>query len=188
MSQASVQDLVQQTESQVFERKRSLGLRREGLETLCGMINAEVAHGSVVFGIGPDGQIVGVEPGDIDKAQLSLSQVIGNKFDPPIQCTMRVLEIQEKRVLILAARRNRDVPYHEFDGRAFIREGTATRQLTLNEKQSLQRWRNRDLHTGPWRCDNCGSWVGMLSSIVVTDQGVRKSYACNCGGEFWPAA
>lgn len=188
MNQDSTRELIQQTESQVFERKRSLGLRREALESLCGMINADVAEGTVAFGIEPDGGIVGVEPGDLDKAQRSLSQTITSKFDPPIQFTIRVLEIRGKRVVVLMAQRNRDVPYHEYDGRAYIREGTVTRQLTLTEKQSLQRRRNRDLHTGLWQCNRCGSWVGILVSVVMTGQGVRKSYACHCGGEYWPAA
>lgn len=182
------QDLVRQPESQVFERKRSLGLQREGLESLCGMVNAEGGQGSVAFGIAPDGQLVGVEPGDLDKAQRSLLQTIGSKFEPPLQCTVQVLELEGKRLVVVAAGRNRGVAYHEFDGRAFIREGTVTRQLSLAEKQSLQRRRNRDLHTGPWKCDRCGSWVGMLASILVTDGGACKSYACSCGGEYWPAA
>jgi predicted HTH transcriptional regulator len=188
MNQESIEALIRHVESQVFERKRSLGLKREGLESLCGMINADDAEGTVAFGIGPDGQIVGVEPGDLDKAQRSLSQTIAKKFDPAIRFTIRVLELEGKRVVVLMAQRNRDVPYHEYDGRAFIREGTVTRQLTLSEKQSFQRQRNRDLHTGPWRCNRCGSWVDMLGGVTITDQGVRKSYACNCGGEYWPAA
>lgn len=135
----------------------------------------------------PDGQIAGVEPGDLDKAKRSLAQSIGNKFQPAIQYTFDVLEVSGKRVVVVSATRNRDVAYHEFDGRAYIREGTSTRQLTLAEKQSLQSQRDRRQHNGPWKCDLCGSWVGMLSSIVISDRGAHKSYACSCGGEYWPA-
>ena len=181
------QNILQQPESQIFERKRSLGHHDDGLKSLCGMINAESAEGSVAFGIGPDGEIVGIEPGDLDSAQRSLSQRIINGFDPPIQHTIHVLEQQEKRVLIVKAQRNRNVPYHEFNGRASIREGTITRYLTLNEKQSLQRQRDRDLHTGPWKCNRCGTYMSGLNSIMVSSQGVHKSYACSCGGEYWPA-
>jgi predicted HTH transcriptional regulator len=141
------------------------------------MVNADAAQGTVVFGIAPDGESVGVEPGDLDKAQRSLSQTISSKFEPRLQCTIHDAQLEGQRFVIVRSTRNRDIPYHEFDGRAFIREGTVTRQLSLPEKQSLQRSRNRNLHPGPWKCDRCGSWVGMLMSIVVTDQGVRKSYA-----------
>jgi predicted component of type VI protein secretion system len=174
-------------ESQQYEWKKSLSLQREGMQSLCGMINADCARGVVAFGVGPDGEIVGVEPGNLDRAQLSLSQLINNKFEPSIQCDIRVHDEAGKKIVVVSAERNRNVPYHEFDGRAYIREGTATRQLSLSEKQNFQRKRNRDLHPGPWKCDRCGSWVGMLISMVVTDRGVCKSYSCGCGGEYWPA-
>ena len=177
-----------QAESQVWERKRSLALQTEGLESLCGMMNADVAHGGVVFGVDPNGVPVGVEPGNLDRAQQSMAQTIHAKFDPPIQCSMQIVDVGGKNFLTVEARRNRDVPYHEFDGRAWIREGTVTRQLSAAEKKSLQRMRDRDLHNGPWRCDRCGSMVGMLMSVEFGPSGARKTYGCSCGGEYWPAA
>jgi hypothetical protein len=151
------------------------------------MVNAEPAHGAVGFGIAPDGLFVGVEPGDLDRAQQSLLQTVRAKFDPPLQCSVRVVEETGKRIVVVEARRNRDVPYHEFDGRAWIREGTTTRQLVVGEKRSLQRMRDRDLHNGPWRCDHCGTIVGMLVSMEFGERGARKTYGCDCGGEYWPA-
>jgi predicted HTH transcriptional regulator len=180
--------MIRQNESQEWERKRSLAERRKGLEALCGMVNAETAHGAVGFGIGPDGSLVGVEPGDLDRAQQSMLQTVRDKFDPPLHCSVLVVEDSARCFVVVEARRNRDVPYHEFDGRAWIREGTTTRQLTASEKRSLQRMRNRDLHNGPWRCDRCGSIVGMLVSMEFGENGARKTYDCQCGGEFWPAA
>jgi predicted HTH transcriptional regulator len=184
----SFDDIVLMPESQCCEWKRSLSLQPEGLESLCAMINANPAKGSVIFGKSPDGQIVGVEPGNLDRAQQSISQTTRLKFEPSVQCTYDVFESDGVSVLVISATRNRAVPYHEFDGRAFIREGTVTRQLNFAEKQAVQRQRNRDLHTGPWLCDKCGSFIGMLSQLVITDQGAKKTYSCQCGGEFWPAA
>jgi len=188
MSKEQIKALIGHEESQVLERKQSLNLQREALESLCGMLNADTAEGTVVFGVSCDGRLVGVEPGDLDRAQRSLAQAIGNKFDPPVQTEMRVEELEGKRLVVLSAHRRCSVAYHEYDGRAFIREGTATRQLSLAEKQALQRTRNRDAHPGPWKCDRCGSWVGMLVSVVFTEKGPQKSYSCMCGGEYWPAA
>jgi len=174
------------TESQVLEWKSSLAERKRGLQSLCGMLNAEPGHGTVEFGIGPHGEVLGVEAADLDKTQRSLAQEIGQSFQPRVQLTISAEERAGKRVIVVEGRRNRDVPYHEYDGRAWVREGTVTRQLSLAEKQSLQRQRNRDLHSGPWKCDRCGSWVGVLSSVTVTPQGPIKSYDCDCGGEYWP--
>ena len=181
-------DTVRQDESQVFERKKSLALQREGIESLCGMVNSEAASGVVAFGVAPDGQVVGVEPGNLDKAQRSLAQTISAKFDPPIQVTIDVVDCDGIAVIVISAHRHRGVPYHEFDGRAFIREGITTRQLSLREKQALEWQRNRDSHNGPWRCERCGSFAGMLSQLVVGPNGITKSYKCDCGGEYWPAA
>jgi predicted HTH transcriptional regulator len=106
------------SESQVLEWKSSLAERRAGLESLCGMINAEPACGRIEFGIGPQGQVKGIEPGDLDKTQRSLAQEIGLSFQPNIQVTIRVEQREGRLILVVEGRRNRDVPYHEYDGRA----------------------------------------------------------------------
>jgi predicted HTH transcriptional regulator len=117
---------------------------------LCGMLNSDSAQGTIALGIVPDGEVVGVDPGNLDKAQRSLLQFIQDNCEPPIQCTMEVCKDGEKRILTVSAERNRSVPYHEFRGRAFIPEGTTTRQLSISKKQSFERQRNRDLHRPLW--------------------------------------
>jgi predicted HTH transcriptional regulator len=174
-------------ESQTFERKASLSLRKEALQALCGMVNGEPAVGEVLFGVSPTGQLRGVEPGDLDKAQRSLAQAIRNGFDPPLMFETSVISHGSKRFLLLSARRSGETPLHEYDGRAYIREGTSTRKLNLKQRKALDSRRNRDAHSGPWRCDKCRSMAGMLVSFEVTDDGIRKTYDCGCGGEYWPA-
>lgn len=174
-------------ESQELEFKKSLAETDEGLRALCGMLNTEEGKGTVVFGIAPDGQLVGVEPGNLDKAQQTLASRIKSKFDPAIVADIKVQTSKAKNVVKVSASRSKGVPYHEYDGRAFIREGTTTRQLGLSEKQGMQKHRDRDHHNGPWKCNKCGAFVGSLMQMVVTDHGVHKTYTCNCGGEFWPA-
>ena len=179
-------ELLREGEGQSLEFKKSLSLRREGLEALCAMLNADVARGIVLFGVEPDGSVCGVEPGNSDKAQRSLSQAIGSGFEPPLIAEIWIDMFQEKPVLVLAAQRDPAVPYHEYDGRAWIRQGSQKRQLSLSEKDQLRRKRDRAFHPGPWKCDRCGSIAGTLSCITVTDQGVQKTYDCHCGGQFWP--
>jgi predicted HTH transcriptional regulator len=180
-------DIIAKGESQTVEFKTSLSEQKEGLQALCGMLNSEPGQGIVIFGVAPDGSSSGVEPGNLDKAQRSLSQHIEQKFDPPIIPTIEVIPVEGKKVLVLRATRARTVPYHEYDGRAYIRTGSGTRVLSLDEKNALRKRRDRDSHNGPWKCDRCGSWTGMLSSVEVTANGPRKTYGCSCGGEFWPA-
>jgi predicted HTH transcriptional regulator len=179
-------DLLANGESQITEFKKSLSLRREALEALCAMVNAENARGTVVFGVEPNGTICGIESGYLDAAQRSLSQAIRGGFDPPLRAEIWVEELEGKQLLLLSAERPRSVPYHEYEGRAWIRQGSEKRQLTLSEKNQLQRTRDRAFHPGPWKCDRCGTWVGQLISVTVGKDGMKKNYDCSCGGQFWP--
>lgn len=174
-------------EGQTTEFKKSLNLRREAMEALCSMVNADTAHGTVIFGVEPDGIVCGVEPGNLDKAQLSLSQSIKSNFDPPLKAEISVAELEGKRLLVITAQRPISIPYHEYEGRAWIRQGSGKRLLTLTEKDHLRRTRDRAFHPGPWKCDRCGSWIGQLSIVTLTAEGPKKTYNCHCGGQFWPS-
>lgn len=175
-------------EGQTTEFKKSLSLRREAMEALCAMVNAESAQGLVIFGVEPNGTVCGVEPGNLDTAQRSLSQTVGANFDPPLHTEMWVEELEGKRLLLVGAQRHKSVPYHEYDGRAWIRQGSEKRPLTLSEKDHLRRNRDRAFHPGPWKCDRCGALVGgQLNSVTLTSEGMKKDYDCDCGGEFWPS-
>jgi ATP-dependent DNA helicase RecG len=184
ISQEEVEKLV---ESQTVELKKSLSELKEGCETLCGMINSDITKGKVIFGVSPDGKPCGIDPGNLDSAQRTIAQHIKQKFDPPIICIIEVLEFEDMHLLQVKANRMSGIAYHEYGGRAYIREGTTTRQLSHQEKQHLLKKRDRDHHNGPWKCDRCGSFVGMLVSVELTEQGMKKNYKCHCGGEYWPA-
>jgi len=179
--------LIATGESQTIEFKKSLSEQKEGLQALCGMLNSDAGQGIVLFGVAPDGSSCGVEPGNLDKAQRSLSQHIGQKFDPPITPVIEVITVKNVSIIAIRASRARAVIHHEYDGRAYIRIGTETRVLSVAEKDIIRKCRDRDSHNGPWKCDRCGSWAGMLASVEFTANGPRKTYRCSCGGEFWPA-
>ena len=188
MEYLDLEDLIKRGESQTLELKRSLSLQDKGLEALCAMMNSDLATGIVIFGVEPNKSICGVEVGNLDTAQRSLSQTIKGKFDPSLVALLEIKEINGKTLLIISAKRDKSVPYYEYDGRAWIREGSTNRLLSLSEKQALTRQRNRDTHSGPWKCDKCGAWVGVLCSVELTDKGMKKTYKHSCGGEFWPAS
>ena len=180
-------NLISSGEGQTTEFKKSLGLEREAMEALCSMVNADVAQGFVIFGIDPDGNVCGVEPGDLDNAQLSLSQSIKSSFDPPLQTEISVEVLDGKQLILITAQRAKNIPFHEFDGRVWIRHGSENRMLTLDEKNDLRRIRDRDLHDGPFICTRCGNYARQLDSVPVPDGGMKKIYDCGCGGKFWPS-
>ncbi len=182
----SLEELVRRGESQTLEFKKSLSLQREGLEALCAMVNSDLAKGTVVFGIEPNGTVCGIEQGNFDKAQRSLSQTLRSKFEPQLTAQISIEELSDKTVLVISAERHRSIPYHEYDGRAWVRQGSENLKLRLDEKKLLARKRDRDSHRGPWQCDRCGAMVLELTSVEITDGRMRRTYKCECGGEFWP--
>jgi len=188
MEHSSLEEIIMKGEGQTVEFKKSLSLQNKGGESLCAMINSDLARGTVVFGIKPVGTICGIEPGDLDTAQRSLSQTIRGKFEPQPIVNIETKQLDDKIVLVISAERDRSVPYHEYGGRAWIREGSTNRLLSISERDILVGKRNRDRHLGPWRCDKCGSWVGVLYSFELSNEGMKKTYKCECGGEFWPAS
>jgi hypothetical protein len=92
-------------ELQRVEWKKTLAETREAFESLCGMLNAETAEGIVVFGIAPDGSVCGIEPGNLDKAQRSLAQRAGEKFEPKLQLIIEVEKRSEGNLIVLRAQR-----------------------------------------------------------------------------------
>jgi predicted HTH transcriptional regulator len=176
-------------ETQLVECKKGLAESRRGCGSLCAMLNADTAKGLVMFGVDPNGTIVGLEPGDLDKAQRSLAQHLRDSLDPPIPVNVEVLECDHKFVLLLSAERPPTVPLVEYDGRALIREGSTTRRLSLGERGGIERRRARSTHPGPWTCDRCGRLAGIHPpTLIANDKGEPVlSYACSCGGEWWPA-
>lgn len=174
-------------ETQGVERKKSLSEKREGCESLNAMVNADSAAGVVLFGVAPDGVVTGIEPGDHDKAQRSLAQHIQTMFSPSISIEINALDCEGKCILAVRGERDRRVPLCEYDGRAFIREGSTNRQLTLPQKLAIIRRRDREQHPGPWKCDKCGSLVGQSQAMVYDGTSLRRTYECDCGGEYWPA-
>jgi len=184
----TVQQLRELGEAQTLEFKRSLHLQKEAFADLCGMVNANSAHGTVVFGLDRNGQVYGLGDTNLDSAQQNLALHAKQKLDPSLPIEIEPALCDGMSVLLLTATRSRAVPFHEYDGRAYLRVGSSTRQLTVGEKQQFSVSRNRDLHNGPWLCDRCGAFAGTVAFVeIAADGSRRKAYRHKCGGEWWPA-
>jgi predicted HTH transcriptional regulator len=175
-------------EGQTIECKSTLNNRDDGLKSLNAMMNADPAYGRVVFGLRPDGTVCGLE-GDPDSMQRGVAERVRLKFNPVPHTPIEVVTHDRRMLLTVVGERPRSVVLYEYDGRAFIREGSSNRMLTHEERMALNTRRNRDSHNGPWRCDRCGTLVMHgIPSPVISNLGVSKTYAhVQCGGEFWPA-
>ncbi|MBM4439540.1 MAG: hypothetical protein FJ027_03900 [Candidatus Rokubacteria bacterium] len=57
----------------------------------------------VIFGVAPDGTVVGVEPGNLDSVQLKLTQHANQKIGPRLVCDIEALECDGKVLVSIAA-------------------------------------------------------------------------------------
>jgi hypothetical protein len=183
MSTAKVRQL---GEGQTIEFKASLHkrARQEAMEGLCGMVNTDAAHGSVIFGVSDDGAIRGIE-GNLDSNQRTLNQHIRDSFHPEIIPSIEIIECDNKTLLRVEAKRVSGVSLHAYDGRVWIKEGSEKRYLNHEEQIHFRRKRDRDSHTGRWKCSGCGT---VTDSFNSTDQFGNRNYDCmRCfAGEFQP--
>jgi ATP-dependent DNA helicase RecG len=136
-------DLIRRGEGQTVEFKRSLGQRGRALEALCGMLNANGGEAILLFGVEPDGDVLGIDAGNLDSAQRSLSRSIQNNIEPALHPELQVAELDGKKILALHATRPHDVPLYECKGRAYIRVGAETLRMSLSEREALTRRRGR---------------------------------------------
>jgi len=129
---AAIRRLVASGESETLEFKRSTGELREAAQALCGFLNHQ--GGMVVFGVAPNGRMVGQEVSD---ATLRDVMAAVRDIDPAPQVEVRRLDLGSGRALIaLRADAGRAAPY-TYDGRPFIRAGNTTRRMRREEYERL---------------------------------------------------
>lgn len=148
MTLEDLQRLVAGGESEILELKRSTGQLSRSGKTLCGFLNGR--GGILLFGIGPEGHIVGqlVADGTLRDIAALLSQF---EPQPPIAICRIPLPDSNLEVLALEAETRADLVPFTFEGRAYQRIGTTTssmprhryEELLLNRTHSRSRWENQ---------------------------------------------
>lgn len=133
----NVESILKLGETQSVEFKKSMSQMKDGCKSLCAMLNTAEGSGMVIFGISPDNKVAGLNDDNLDSAQKSLAQHIQDKFDPSVLVSIKVSKYKEKNILILSAERPKKTRYYEYDGRAFIKEGSTKRTLKIQEKEML---------------------------------------------------
>lgn len=146
---AHLQDLhklVCKGEGPTLEFKRSTGELKEGMQTLCALLNG--SGGTVLFGVWPDGAIRGQEVSD--KTLREIAQA-NDRFEPPAHVSIHRGKIQaDREVLALAVEGGLDVRPFTYEGRAYERVGSTTRRMPqgkyermlLERGHAKRRWEN----------------------------------------------
>ena len=129
MTLADLMMLAQGGESELLEFKRSTGERREGTHTLCAMLNH--LGGRVIFGVAPDGKILGQQVSD--HTVEALAQEIG-RIEPPVFPTIDRLPLSQSglQALVVSVNAGPARPY-AYKGQAYRRVGNTTVALSREE-------------------------------------------------------
>lgn len=133
-------------ESETLEFKRSTGERRAAAQTLCGMLNHR--GGRVLFGVEPDGRIVGQMVSDhtVEEVAQELREI-----EPPVFPTIDRVDSAEGRQVLVVTVGAGSAPPYSYRGQAFRRVGNTSQTLTREEYNRVllerlhgeQRWENQ---------------------------------------------
>lgn len=160
-----------ESETQEFKTRTSSGCRREAAETLCGMLNHR--GGRVMFGVAPDGDVVGQEVSDrtIERLAGDLADI-----DPPPSPEIERIPVDDGKEAVVVTVSSSHRRPHTYKGVAYKREGTTTRRLSRDESNQMlfeayhgtQRWENEVAHG--WSIEDL-DWSEISRTV---DEAVRR--------------
>lgn len=145
MTMGEIEALAAAGESETLEFKRSTGQRGEGTRGLCAMVNH--LGGRLLFGIEPDGRVVGQQVSD--RTIEDVSQEI-REIDPPVFPSVERIPIGNGlEVLAVTIGSGPNKPY-TYKGRAYRRVGNTSIEMSRDEYNRVlfermhgeRRWEN----------------------------------------------
>lgn len=119
-------------ETETVEFKKSTGELREGIVSICSMLNKN-GYGTLYFGVKDNGDIVGQQIGD--RTLREVSQGIANYLKPQIIPTI-TLELMDERNVIRVYAAGNNIPYSAY-GKYFMRSADEDRELSPEQLKSL---------------------------------------------------
>ncbi|MXY21895.1 MAG: AAA family ATPase [Dehalococcoidia bacterium] len=133
-------------ESEMLEFKETTGTRREAGKTVCAFLNQ--GGGRVLFGVTPDGAVVGQQASERTIEELSAEL---RRIDPPVFPTVERVPVDGVReVIVVSTSQGASRPY-SYRGSAYRRVGNTTVAMSADEynrmlferMHSQQRWENQ---------------------------------------------
>lgn len=146
MTPGELATIVAGGESEAVEYKATTGTRREAAATLCAMLNGRGGH--VLFGVTPDGDIVGQQVGARTIEEL-VSELC--RIEPPVSPEIeRVRVAGDREAIIVHTPPGPAAPYR-YRGVAYRRVGSTTQTMPAEEHNRIlverlhheQRWENQ---------------------------------------------
>src|SRR3712207_4569844 len=124
MNLAALTDIVAGGESEHVEFKRTTGELKEGMQTVCAMLNGSLP-GWVLFGVGNEGQISGqeVSPRTLEDVANQLRRI-----EPPAFPDIETVALGDgKQVIVLGVPGGTGL--FTYDGRPYHRVGSTTSRM-----------------------------------------------------------
>ena len=146
MNIEKIASLAASSESETLEFKETTGTRREATMTVCAFLNQR--GGQVLFGVTPDGVVVGQQVSErtIEEVSAELQRI-----DPPAFPTVERIPVDDGReVIVVSVSQGASRPY-TYRGAAYRRVGNTTLTMTgdgynrmlFERMHSEQRWENQ---------------------------------------------
>jgi ATP-dependent DNA helicase RecG len=145
MTLAELEALICTGESEQLEFKRSTSQLRSGCDTLCAFLNGR--GGTVLFGVGDSGRIVGQHCSDASRRELAEAL---RRIEPSAQATIDEVPLPgdgDKRVIAVRVPPGQGMRPFFHDGRAFERIASSTGRMPqpvlegqLERSHPIQRW------------------------------------------------
>jgi len=127
-----IKELVDKGESQDLEFKKSLRLKEELGETVSAFSNSN--DGVVLVGVSDGGEPIGVDIGGNTLEELA--NHIKRNTDPQIYPTVKILEVGEKKVVMIEVRESQEKPVF-FRNHAYKRVGKTNHRISSSELRKL---------------------------------------------------
>ena len=142
-------------ESETLEFKETTGGHRRAAQTVCAFLNGH--GGQVLFGVRPDGRILGQQVGDRTIEDLSSEM---QHIEPPIFPEIDHIHVKKDRYVIAVQTSRGALRPYAYRGKAYRRVGNTTRVMSTEESNRIlfermhseQRWENQSA-TG-WSIDD----------------------------------
>lgn len=150
MTLQELQELAAGGESERVEFKRSTGQRTDAAKSVCAMLNG--LGGFVVFGVAPDGRLVGQQV-----SAQTLEQIVGElrRIEPPVFPEIETVPVGSGLDAVVLRVTGGGGPY-TYEGRAYLRHGPTTQlmpreryeRVLLEHMNASHRWENRPAGLG----------------------------------------
>jgi len=132
MNKEELKELINMGESEKVEFKSGLSEWKKALETLSAF--SWKKGGLVIFGVSPTGKVIGI---NIGKGTIEdLANKIKQNSDPKLYPSIKVCEIEEKKIIIVKIEKISDEPVLVF-GRGYKRVGKSTHQTSREEYKKV---------------------------------------------------